>query len=100
MEKFTEETTNELWAYLDEWQQQETNTDPFCLTLSTRAERAVYILLKEALVDANRNLTILYEHGVFKTKEKIYSLYEILAESPQFQTLQQHLTELVQWIVT
>lgn len=99
MGKFTEETTNELWAYLGQWQQEKANTDPFCLTLSTRAERAVYILLQQALVDTNRDLTILYENSVFKTKEKIYSLYEILAESPQFQTLQQHLTELVQWMV-
>ena len=100
MKKFTETTTNELWAYLDKWQQEEACNDPFCLTLPSRSDRAVYILLQQALLDANQNLTIVYENGVFKTKEKINSLYEILAESPQFQTLQQHLTELVQWVVT
>ena len=100
MEKFTESTTNELWAYLDSWQQEEACNDPFCLTLPSRSDRAIYILLQQALLHANRNLTIVYENGVFKTKEKIYSLYEILAESPQFQTLQQHLTELVQWMVS
>jgi hypothetical protein len=100
MEKFTKKTTNELWAYLNKWQQEEANNDSFCLTLPNRSDCAVYILLQQALLDANRNLTIVYENGVFKTKERIYSLYEILAESPQFQVLEQHLTELVQWIVS
>lgn len=99
MEKFTETTANELWAYLDIWQQEEACNNPFCLTLPSRSERAVYVLLQEALLDADKNLTIIYENGVFRTKERIYCLYEILAESPQFQTLQQHLTELVQWMV-
>lgn len=99
MNKFTQATSDELWNYLDAFQQKEACSNPFCLTLPNQSDRAVYILLQQALVDADRCLTIVYDNGVFKTKESIYSLYEILAQSPQFQALQQHITELVQWIV-
>lgn len=99
MKKFTKTTTDELWGYLDASQQKEACNNAFCLALPSQSDRAVYTLLQQALVDADRSLTIAYQDGVFRAKERIYSLYEILAESPQFQVLPQHLTELVQWIV-
>lgn len=98
-QKFTKTTTNELWDYLDASQQEEAYNNAFCLALPSRSDRATYILLQQALMDANRSLTIIYQDGVFRVKERIYSLYEILAECRQFQTLPQHLTELIQWIV-
>lgn len=98
---FNQSTTDELLAYLDEHQLALIDVDPFIKSLPHIAIKAVGCLILEAMRQAglsHHSHLLRFVNGVFQVHPN-YGLYEILVESYQFQSLQQHLTELVQWMV-